>query len=116
MSTTTDAREALFIGKDNVVRSIYERLLEALHTIGPFQEEPKKTSLHLVHRVGFAGVHPRKSYLILNLRTDHPIESQRIFKTEQVSKSRFHNEVKLASPGDVDEELRGWLKDAYMLG
>ena len=116
MSSTTDAREALFTGKDDIVRSIYERLLEALHTIGPFQEEPKKTSLHLVHRVGFAGVHPRKSYLILNLRTDHPIESQRIFKTEQVSKSRFHNEVKLASPGDVDEELLGWLKDAYMLG
>ena len=43
MSTITDAREALFTGKDDVVRSIYARLLEALHTLGPFQEEPKKT-------------------------------------------------------------------------
>src|SRR5690349_12485453 len=76
MNTTTDAREALFTGKDDVVRSIYHRLLEVLHTLGPFQEEPKKTSIHLVHRVGFA--------------------------IEQVSKSRFHNEVKLVSPGDVD--------------
>jgi len=114
--STTDARESLFTGKDDVVRSIYDRLLETLRTIGPFQEEPKKTSLHLVHTVGFAGVHPRKSYLLLNLRTDHPIKSQRITKTEQVSKSRFHNEVKLASPGDIDEELLGWLKDAYRLG
>ncbi len=31
MSITTDAREALFIGKDDIVRSIYERHLEALH-------------------------------------------------------------------------------------
>jgi hypothetical protein len=31
MSTTTDAREALFTGKDDVVRFIYDRLLEALH-------------------------------------------------------------------------------------
>jgi hypothetical protein len=116
MSTTTDARDALFTRRDDVVRSIYDRLLEALHAIGPFQEEPKKTSIHLVHAVGFAGIHPRKSYLLLNLRTDHPIESQRITKTEQVSKSRFHNEVKLASPSDVDEELLGWLKDAYRLG
>jgi uncharacterized protein DUF5655 len=116
MSTTTDAREALFIGKDDIVRSIYARLLEALHTIGPFEEEPKKTSIHLVHSVGFAGIHPRKSYLILNLRTDHPIESQRIMKTEQVSKSRFHNEVKLSSPDDIDQELLAWLKDAYLLG
>ncbi len=116
MSTTTDAREALFTGKDDVVRSIYDRLVEALHSVGPFQEEPKKTSLHLVHTVGFAGVHPRKSSLLLNVRTDHAIESPRITKTEQVSKNRFHNEVKLASPGDVDEELLGWLKAAYELG
>jgi hypothetical protein len=116
MSTTTDAREALLTGKDDFIRSIYDRLLEALHTIGPFQEEPKKTSIHLVHKVGFAGVHPRKSYLILNLRIDHPIESHRLFKTEQVSKSRFHNEIKLVSPDDIDEELLGWLKDAYSLG
>jgi hypothetical protein len=97
-----------------LITSIARR--QGVHSIGPFQEEPKKTSLHLVHTVGFAGVHPRKSYLLLNLRTDHPIESQRITKTEQVSKSRFHNEVKLASPSDVDEELLGWLKDAYGLG
>jgi len=116
MSSTTDAREALFIGKDDVVRSLYDRLVEALHTVGPFQEEPKKTSLHLVQTVGFAGVHPRKSSLLLNVRTDHPIESQPITKTEQVSKNRFHNELKLASPGEVDEELLGWLKNAYELG
>ena len=30
MSTTTDAREALFTGKDDGVRSIYNRLLEVL--------------------------------------------------------------------------------------
>lgn len=90
--------------------------LEALHTLGPFQEEPKKTSIHLVHTVGFAGVHPRKSYLILNLRTDYPLDNPRITKSEQVSKNRFHNEVKLTSSSQIDEELLGWLKDAYVLG
>lgn len=66
--------------------------------------------------MGFAGVHPRKSYLILNLRTDAVIESPRIVKSEQVSKNRFHNEVKLTSPQEIDEELLGWLKEAYALG
>src|SRR5437588_11642834 len=116
MSTITDAREALFTGKDDVVRSIYARLLEAIHTLGPSQEEPKKTSLHLVHTVGFAGAHPRTSYLLLNLRTDYPIQSPRIAKTEQVSKNRFHTEVKLASLNDVEEELLGGLNHAYGLG
>jgi hypothetical protein len=104
------------VGKDEIVRAIYTRLLEALSTLGPFQEETKKTSVHLVRKSGFAGVHPRKSYLYLNLRTDYPIENPRITKTEQVSKNRFHNELKLNSPDEVDEKLIGWLNDAYVLG
>src|SRR5438105_12855895 len=113
MSDIISTSDALFIGKDENVQSTYHRLVEVLHTLGPFQEEPKKTSIHLVHTVGFAGVHPRKSYLILNLRTASPLENPRITRSEQVSKNRFHNEVKLASPGDIDEELLGWLREAY---
>jgi hypothetical protein len=116
MTETTNTTDALFTGKDEVVQTIYTRLLEALHTFGPFQEEPKKTSIHLTRTAGFAGVHPRKSYLYLNIRTDYPINSPRIAKTEQVSKNRYHNELKLTSPDEIDGELLGWLKDAYALG
>ena len=116
MTETTYTSPALFVGKDELVQAIYTRLREALSTLGPFQEEPKKTSIHLVRNAGFAGVHPRKSYLYLNLRTDYPIDNPRIAKTEQVSKNRFHNELKLNAPDEVDEELIGWLKDAYALG
>ena len=116
MTETTYTSAALFAGKDEVVQVIYTRLLEVLSRLGPFQEEPKKNSIHLVRNAGFAGVYPRKSYLYLNLRTDYPIDNLRIAKTEQVSKNRFHNELKLNSPDEIDEELLGWLKDVYMLG
>src|SRR5579859_581377 len=102
MADTLSTKDALFLGKDENVQSTYSRLLEVLHGLGPFREEPKKTSIHLVRTVGFAGVHPRKSYLILNLRTDYPLANLRIAKSEQVSKNRFHNEVKLTSPSDID--------------
>jgi hypothetical protein len=116
MAETFSSRTALFVGTDQLVQLTYHRLLEAVQALGPFQEEPKKTSIHLVRTVGFAGVHPRKSSLILNLRTASGLASPRIVKSEQVSKHRFHNEVKLTSPDDIDEELRGWLKEAYALG
>ncbi len=61
-------------------------------------------------------MHPRKSYLSLNIRTGYPIDSQRIAKSEQVSKNRFHNELKLTSPDEIDTDILGWLKDAYALG
>src|SRR5215212_8696033 len=105
--------DALFVGKDQVVSDTYNRLLAVLGELGSFTVEPKKTSLHLVNKVGFAGVHPRKSHMYLNLRTQRPLESPRIAKREQVSKSRYHNEVKLETPDDVDDELHMWLKETY---
>jgi hypothetical protein len=107
--------DGLFANKEEVVRTIYERVLDTLRSIGPFHVEPKKTSIHLVHTVGFAGVHLRKSYVYLNLRTDKPITSPRVIKTEHVSKNRYHNEIKIVTPDDIDDELRSWLKDAYAL-
>ena len=115
MTETTQELEALFAGKDATVRAIYDRLLEALQVVGPFREEPKKTSVHLVNTSGFAGVHPRKSFLYLNVRMARPLQGERIARSEQVSKSRYHNEVKITSPDEVDAELMGWLREAYTL-
>ena len=115
MRDTTQTIDALFVGKDVVVPTIYRRLLEVLHSFGPFLEEPKKTSVHLVKASGFAGIHPRKSFLYLNLRMDRPLQGERVANSEQVSKNRYHNEVKITSPDEVDAVLIGWLKEAYAL-
>jgi hypothetical protein len=39
-----------------------------------------------------------------------------IHKTDQVSAKRFHNEMKLTSPDEIDGEVIAWLKSAYELG
>jgi len=104
-----------FQDKDKVVRDIYDRLLSKVEQCGPVIEEPKKTSIHLVNRTAFAGVATRKTAVNLTIKGDHQISSARISKTEQVSANRFHHEVRLTSPGEVDAELVGWLKAAYAL-
>lgn len=104
-----------FVGKAPVVQEVYGRLLEVLRKIGPVREEPKKTSIHLVRSSALAGVETRKDYLLLNIKTDYPIESPRVTKTEKLSARRFHQKVKLSLPGEVDAELQGWLRDAYEL-
>lgn len=116
MNEQQQATEALFAGGEPAVQAIYDRILAELGALGPFTAEPKKTSIHLVRATGFAGVHPRKRSLTLNLRTAQPIGGPRIARLEQVSKNRYHNEIKLERPEDVDAELVGWLRDAYALG
>ena len=115
MSAVTPETAALFVGKDPAVQETYRAILAALVEIGAYREEPKKTSIHLATASGFAGIHPRKGALILNLRTEGPIDSPRVVKREQVSRNRWHNEITLSSPGEVDAELIGWLRQAYAL-
>jgi hypothetical protein len=97
------------------VKQTYETLLDAASKLGPVREEAKKTSIHLVRESAFAGVTTRRDALWLTLKSDRPIESPRIHKSEQTSANRWHHELRLTTPKDVDAELRRWLKQAYAL-
>ena len=115
MSPDPSPVTALLQTRAAIVTDIYTRLSSSLRQFGPLDEDPKKTSIHLSHGSAFAGVHPRASTILLNIRTSEAIDSPRIRKTEQVSKNRFHNETLLTSPDDVDSELLTWLERAYRL-
>lgn len=93
----------------------YRRLLEVARALGPVTEEAKKTSIHLVRRTAFAGVMTRRSSLILTLKSASDIRSPRVAKREQTSANRWHVEVRLAAPGQVDRQLTAWLRAAYEL-
>ena len=97
------------------VKDLYQQLVTEIKKIGSVVVEEKKTSIHIKNKAGFAGIHPRKSYFILTIVSEAPIVSVRIVKQEQVSKNRFHNEVRVEKPDDIDEELLQWLKSAYQL-
>jgi hypothetical protein len=104
-----------FVNKDPVVRTLYDQLVSLLRRFGPIEEDPKKTSIHLNRKSALAGVETRKDGLLLNIKSNHQIKSPRIEKTEQVSAKRFHHKVRISSPNDFDEELKTWLKEAYLL-
>jgi hypothetical protein len=106
---------SLFDKSDPAVRAIYERLLLRVRRIGPVVTEEKKTSIHLKSRAAFAGVHPLKSRLDLNIVSAVPIDDPRVKKQDQISASRYHNVVPLNDPRDVDAQLLDWLKTAYEL-
>ncbi len=107
--------EAHFDGVEEGVRVIYDELLARLNALGPVVEDPKKTCIHLNRKSAMAGVYVRKGYINLEFKTDYPIDSPRITKSEQISRSRWHHAVRLNSTADLDEEVMGWLGDAHRL-
>jgi len=104
-----------FVNKDPSVRALYDQLVSLLRTFGPVEEDPKKTSIHLNRKSALAGVETRRDCLLLNIKSDHQIQSPRVEKAEQVSAKRFHHKVRISSPQDFDEELKTWLNEAYLL-
>jgi hypothetical protein len=104
-----------FAGKSGGLRALYDRLVAFAEELGPVGQDPKKTSIHLNRTTAYAGVAVRKEYLVLTIKADRPFDSPRVVKSEQTSAKRFHHEVKLAAPKDLDAELKGWLTEAYEL-
>ncbi len=101
--------------KDIVVTQIYERLIKELQKFGKLKIEPKKTSIHLGNRFGFAGVYTRKNYINLEVHLNYKLTSNRVSKVEQATTNRYHHTFKIANEQDIDEELLNWLKQAYEL-
>jgi Domain of unknown function (DUF5655) len=118
-----------FVGRDPIVRAIYDRIISAAEAIGPTEQDPKKTSIHLNphpsaqrtragdpgRRSAFAGIATRKDALILTLKAETDIGSPRIFKREQASASRWYLYLRLEDPSQVDQELTAWLKQSFDL-
>jgi len=107
--------EAVFAGKEAVALAIYRTLVSRVRAFGPFEEAAKTASIHLDRKSAFAGVHPRKAAILLVIRTAAAIESPRVRKQERVSANRWHNELLLSTPDEVDDEVVGWLGEAFAL-
>ena len=111
----TKAVDVLFVGKEPAVRATFDRLVAASSKFGPLTMDPNKSSIHLVHKTAFAGAHPRKAWLDVTIKSDKPLKGPRIRNQDQASKNRWHQDVRLVSPREVDAELIAWLKAAFVL-
>lgn len=95
------------------LRQTYDALLRLSRRFGAVVEEPKKTSIHLVARSAFAGIALRKNELVLTIKSPADIQSPRIWKRDQISARRWHLEVRLSDPGQVDAEIEYWIGQAF---
>jgi hypothetical protein len=97
------------------VAATYAALIRFARALGPVVEEAKKTSIHLVRETAFAGIATQKAALVLTIKSATDLTSSRIRKHERVSANRWHLEVRLTAPDEVDAEVKHWLGAAYAL-
>lgn len=101
-----------FKGKEELI-PVYEALAAFAQTLGPDVEvSVKKTSVAFRRSKNFAVSTPAsKSRLDLGLNLKGAPATGRLI--EEKPGAMCTHKVKLDSPGDVDAEVKAWLKEAY---
>ena len=98
------------------LRELFERYVAAARENGPVTVNATKSRVSLQVRMRFAAVQrPRKRYLPAHFVLTRPIESPRL-SVEFLPPYYYVHKLRLAQSADVDDELRGWLAEAYQVG
>jgi hypothetical protein len=111
--TNADAAlDAIYTGPKAELRPIHEQVMAAIAGFGRFEIAPKKTYLSLRRKKQFAMVGPATNTQVeigLNAK-DLPAGDRLV---EQKPGGMCGYKVRISAPGEVDDELIGWIRSAY---
>jgi Domain of unknown function (DUF5655) len=108
--------EQHFTGKAPAVRATFDEVLAVVRSMGPVDVLPEKTRIALHVRMSFAAFVPRARWLDGHLVLARQVESRRFRRVEAYSPRNVLHAFRLTSPEEIDEEFRGWLREAYDVG
>jgi uncharacterized protein DUF5655 len=111
------ARTALErIEGDPISSGIYGALIDQISsTLVGCELQENASSFHVAHGRAFLGIHPRRGGILVNIVLARQLESARAHRAERVSANRWHNEIILRDPAELDAELFTWIREAYDL-
>jgi hypothetical protein len=97
------------------LRPVLDAVLAAASALGPVTVQARKTCVSLVSpRRTFAAVQATtKSRVDLGLRLDGLSPAGRLLVARNIASGAINLRIALGGPGEVDEEVVGWLRRAY---
>jgi hypothetical protein len=108
-----DRIDALHGGTKAAARPIFERLMSTVHRFGPdIEVAHKKGYVSLQRRIQFAMLQPGAGRVDVGLVLPGVPTGDR-FEPAATFNALFTHRVRVGSVADVDDELVGWLQQAY---
>ena len=109
--------EKFLAGKSKKAISLYERFSALVSECGPVQIAPAKTRIGFQVRMIFAAVnklsdHGLEAHVVLTRR----LPQSRFTRIETMSPKCYVHHFRIESLSELDEQVRGWLKEAYQVG
>lgn len=105
-----------FTGKSEKVRELFDELSALIKKSGPVKVLPEKTRIAFQVRMSFIAVQVRRNYLIGHFVFGRRIENPRFLRVETFSPRNHLHAFRINSLSDLDDEFRGWIREAYAVG
>jgi hypothetical protein len=106
--------EESFAGRPAGQRAVYDAVVAHLESVGPVHVDPVRVGVFLRRRRKVAEVRPRARSVALALMLPRRLVHPRVSRQVRVSADRIMHVIPLTRAEEVDEELRGWLTEAYV--
>jgi hypothetical protein len=94
---------------------IFEAVMAHLDTVGPVHIEPVSVGIFLKRAQTFAQLRPKDRWVALSFSLARKVRHERIVRKVIAHHGRYHHVANLRSPADLDDRLRTWLTEAYLL-
>lgn len=94
-------------------RPIFEAVMAHLDTLGPVHVEPVSVGIFIKKNGGFLELRPMQRWVALSFSLPRRLTSPKITRKPIVANGRTFHVVNLRGPEDVDDEVKGWLTEAY---
>ena len=96
------------------LRAVYDAIMGHLASLGPVHEDAVSVGVFLNRDRKLAEVRPRSRDVSLALYLPRPVHDPRIARVYGPGAPRVVHMIILREPGEVDEQLRGWLTEAFL--
>ena len=99
--------------------AVLGELERAVSDLGEISVRVTKSQVAFRRRKGFAYLWRPGQYLasdvpaVVSIALDHEVESERFKEVAHPAPTVWMHHLEVRDPGEVDDEVRGWLADAY---
>ena len=109
------ALDPLFVKSNPGVRALYDSLIRIVSTFGPVDIRVGSYIVSLRNLSTFMSIFPERNHLTITFIRDEALDEFPVYQTYQQSKNRWANHIKIESREEIDDQLIGWLKEAFVL-
>ena len=96
-------------------RPIFEAVMRHMRTVGPVHVEPVSVGIFLKRARTFAELRPMTQWVALSFllprRVRHRTMTRKVLTAQA---GGYYHVVNLRGPEDLDDEILGWLTEAYL--